>query len=63
MRNDWYPKRMAEYMTDAQLRELGLENVVSERDSTFLPGLERQTQKTAVEETPIQIDLDFLSVC
>ncbi|RFU33080.1 hypothetical protein B7463_g3240, partial [Scytalidium lignicola] len=62
MRNDWYPKSMAEYMTAPQLQELGLENVVSERDSTFMPGIMKQTKtEKIVEEKPAQIDLDLLS--
>jgi hypothetical protein len=35
MRNDFYPREKAEYMTTAQLREAGLRDVDMERDSTF----------------------------
>jgi hypothetical protein len=35
MRNDFYPKKKAEYMTVAQLRETGIQESAMERDSTF----------------------------
>ncbi|KAL1838389.1 hypothetical protein VTJ49DRAFT_2701 [Mycothermus thermophilus] len=36
MRNEWYPKKQAEYMTAARFRELGLtRNDIGERDPTF----------------------------
>lgn len=35
MRNSWFPRKMAEYQTLAQLKELG--DVAIERDSTFNP--------------------------
>jgi hypothetical protein len=35
MRNDFYPREKAEYMTTAQLRETGLRDADMERDSTF----------------------------
>ena len=43
MRNHWYPKRMAEYVTPAALRAMGLnpygggEGIKSERDVGFVP--------------------------
>ncbi len=35
MRNDFYPKEKAEYMTMAQLRASGVQESAMERDSTF----------------------------
>lgn len=36
MRNEWYPRKMAEYMTAARFRELGLpRTAIGERDATF----------------------------
>ncbi|KAH8808189.1 hypothetical protein F5884DRAFT_359311 [Xylogone sp. PMI_703] len=62
MRNDWFPKNMAEYMTTPRLQELGLENAVSERDSGFMPGVEKQFKpKTPLEDKPIHTNLDLLS--
>jgi hypothetical protein len=45
MRNTWFPKKMAEYQTPAQLKELG--NVAIERDSTFSP---REMERLAREK-------------
>ena len=35
MRNDFYPKKKAEYMTVTQLRATGIQESAMERDSTF----------------------------
>ncbi|KAK4183321.1 hypothetical protein QBC35DRAFT_443610 [Podospora australis] len=39
MRNEWFPKKQAEYMTTTRFQQLGLsrKNDVGERDSTFVP--------------------------
>lgn len=69
MRNDWYPNRMAEYVTLKQLRETGVEDAVKERDSTF--GVEEhQVQQTSTpeeyfeeeDEEAISVDMALLSV-
>jgi len=65
MRNDFFPKRWAEYMTKAQLRELGIEHAMLERDSTFGIGKPQATTEampeTVIEtEAPIPVDLDLL---
>lgn len=53
MRNNLYPRRLAEYVTLAQLRELGLEDAILERDSTFGIG---QAQPEAVDlEEPVEV--------
>jgi hypothetical protein len=77
MRNIWYPKKMAEYMTAAKMQELGVKkDATVERDGTFGSKGQRklekkQDQKTekksqdpariAVEKTPVA-ELEPLSV-
>lgn len=56
MRNDFYPKDKAEYMTTAQLRETGLRDVDMERDSTFGSHQRRiAAQESKVIENPIAV--------
>ena len=55
MRNIWYPKGMAEYVTSAKLHELGMKkDFALERDSTFRSNtekkIERQTEVPDIEE-------------
>ncbi|KAE9376718.1 hypothetical protein N431DRAFT_462533 [Stipitochalara longipes BDJ] len=46
MRNIWYPKKMAEYLTGDKLQQLGMKNDTSiERDSTFRSNTERKFDK------------------
>src|SRR5687768_5032710 len=47
MRNQFFPRKMAEYMTQAQIKEAGLENVTLERDFTF--GIKDAESAKAVE--------------
>jgi hypothetical protein len=65
MRNQWFPNHLAEYVTPAQLKELG-EDAVIERDSTFGINVPMQIQQeSAIEEEshlPIHVDLDLFSV-
>jgi len=52
MRNEWYPKKMAEYMTAQRFKELGLtRDDIGERDPTFgtLEALETDMASTAPE--------------
>lgn len=35
MRNSWFPRRTAEYVTDSQLKELKAKNISAERDFQF----------------------------
>lgn len=67
MRNQFFPRKMAEYMTQAQIKEAGLENVALERDFTF--GLKNVESANAAEPEvapapvkPVAVDLDLLSV-
>jgi hypothetical protein len=51
MRNIWYPKRMAEYLTAAKLQELGVKrDAVLERDSSFRSKTERRFEKELERE-------------
>ncbi|KFY59305.1 hypothetical protein V497_04373 [Pseudogymnoascus sp. VKM F-4516 (FW-969)] len=66
MRNQFFPRRMAEYMTQAQIKEAGLENVTLERDFTF--GIKDESVKAAEQEPSaapkrkvVAVDLDLLS--
>ncbi|KAG0649726.1 hypothetical protein D0Z07_3901 [Hyphodiscus hymeniophilus] len=49
MRNTWFPRKMAEYQTLAQLKGLG--DVVIERDSTFSP---RESKRLGQEKREVQ---------
>jgi hypothetical protein len=48
MRNDFFPNKTAEYMTTAQLREIGMLEAVVERQSTF--GIAKRKLELPVEE-------------
>ncbi len=46
MRNIWYPKRMAEYLTIDKVQQLGVKkDTTVERDSTFKSNMERKLEK------------------
>jgi hypothetical protein len=63
MRNEFYPKRKAEYMTQAQLEAIG--DFASERDYQFgiaLPNMPLKTEDSTKDASAIPIDLDILSV-
>jgi hypothetical protein len=71
MRNDFYPKKKAEYMTMAQLRETGMQESTMERDSNFgsrqvRSGARRSeiiASPSAVPPTiPIAVEVDLIKV-
>lgn len=65
MRNSWYPKGMAAYMTAAQLRTVDGANIMTERDTSFglLKKRAKQARKKETPETFIkEIELTLLSV-
>lgn len=67
MRNQFFPRKMAEYMTQAQIKEAGLENVALERDFTFGLKNVESVDAAAAEVAPapvkaVAVDLDLLSV-
>ena len=57
MRNDWYPRRVADYMTQAQLRTLDLKDATFERDFTF--GVAQPETKP---EAKMEVDRNTLDV-
>jgi hypothetical protein len=67
MRNDFYPRKMAEYITKEQLKKLGMEHVQLERDSTFglaLPEAQNTSELLLDEEhdKAIEVHADLLKV-
>lgn len=57
-------RRLAEYVTKAQLQELGLQHVTVQRDSTFGTAALRQVKQEEPEEqeVPAAVTLDLLKV-
>lgn len=71
MRNDFYPKKKAEYMTVAQLRETGIQESAMERDSTFGSRQDRiaagkseriNSPDVALAAVPIAVEVDLIKV-
>ncbi|EKD15762.1 fructose-bisphosphate aldolase [Drepanopeziza brunnea f. sp. 'multigermtubi' MB_m1] len=51
MRNIWFPKKMAEYLTLQKIKELGVKkDAVVERDSTFRSNAERKLERQLEKE-------------
>lgn len=50
VRNVWFPRRMAEYMPDTKLKELGIDADTVARDPTFQSAKERRLARQAVKE-------------
>lgn len=49
MRNQWYPTKKAEFMTDARFKELGLsKNDIGERDPMF--GMQIEVEEELVDD-------------
>lgn len=65
MRNDWYPKRKADYMTDAHLRKSRLRDVPAERDFNFRPDLRGENPEPIESDNGSVIDMQsqLLAVC
>lgn len=53
MRNIWYPRNMAEYMSTAALKAVPKSDILLERDITFRPDL---------PAAPVEIELNTLTV-
>ena len=65
MRNTWYPRQKAEYMTASTLQGLKPQNIVAERDFTFgmKPKEEPAPKKKAPEkETVVEVQTKLLPV-
>ena len=59
MRNIWYPRQMAEYMTHSQLQDQP--GVIAERDFTF--GMEQpESVEEKKEEEMISVQMKLLAV-
>lgn len=57
MRNIWYPKKMAEYLTMEKLKELGVtKDSVVERDSTFQTNAVRKLEKKQEKQKQEQLE-------
>ena len=58
MRNIWYPRQKAEYMTESKLRQLNKKDVVMERDYTF--GIEQPERRNDdIVEDPSVVDVEM----
>ncbi len=65
MRNEWYPRRKADYMTDAHIRNSKLRDVSVERDFNFRPDLRGANPEPDVPDSGSVIDMQsqLLAVC
>lgn len=63
MRNTWYPRQRAEYVTAATLQGIKPRAVVAERDFTFgIKTKEEEAPKVPQEEKPVDVQTRLLSV-
>ena len=65
MRNSWYPKQRAAYMTGSLSQGLKPQSVVAERDFTFgMKSKEEQVPKeqVPVKERPVEVQTKLLPV-
>lgn len=65
MRNDWYPRRKADYMTNAHLRDTRVRDAPAERDFNFRPDLRGANPEPEEIDNGSVIDLQsqLLAVC
>lgn len=66
MRNSWYPRQRAEYMTGSMLQGLKPQDLVAERDFTFgmKPKEEEAPKRNAPEkERVVEVQTKLLQVC
>ena len=66
MRNSWYPRHKAEYMTGPTYRGLKPQKIAAERDFTF--GMEPKEEPSVKEKTPekgrpVEVQTKLLPVC
>ncbi|SLM41051.1 Ribosomal protein L9/RNase H1, N-terminal [Lasallia pustulata] len=63
MRNIWYPRGMAEYMTDTQLRGMNMRELIVERDLTFLTkkSTDREVRVDQDADTVIDVEMKLLA--
>lgn len=66
MRNTWYPRQKAEYMTASTLQGLKPQSLVAERDFTF--GMKPKEEPAPKEKAPekervVEVQTKLLPVC
>lgn len=63
MRNTWYPRQRAEYVTAATLQGVKPQAVVAERDFTFgVKPKEEEAPKAPQNDTPVEVQTKLLPV-
>lgn len=63
MRNTWYPRQRAEYMTAATLQGVKPQAVVAERDFAFgVKPKEEEAPKASQKDTPVEVQTKLLPV-
>ena len=66
MRNSWYPRQKAAYMTESMAQGLKPQSIVAERDFTFgmKPKEEQSPEQNAPKkERAVEVQTKLLSVC
>ena len=66
MRNSWYPRHKAEYMTGSKYQGLKPQQIAAERDFTFGMELKEESsakEKAPEEERPGEVQTKLLPVC
>ena len=66
MRNSWYPRQKAAYMTESMAQGLKPQSIVAERDFTFgMKPKEEQSpkQNAPKKERAVEVQTKLLSVC
>ncbi len=65
MRNSWYPRQKAEYMTVPTSQGLKPQSIIAERDFTFgMKSTEEQSPKKTLEkERVVEVQTKLLPVC
>lgn len=63
MRNTWYPRQKAEYVTAATLQGVKPKAIVAERDFTFgVRPKEEEAPEVPQKETPVEVQTKLLPV-
>jgi hypothetical protein len=57
MRNEWFPRRVAEYVTKDKLGELGVKkDAALERDSTFMSSVARKAERERLKREKEELE-------
>ena len=63
MRNSWYPRQQAEYVTAATLQGVKPQSLVAERDFTFgIKPEQEEAPETKPKEQPVEVQTKLLPV-